>query len=1107
MWYEIFKFELKYRAKRPETYVFFLLLFLFSLVGIDFIFQGVEMGMMRKNAPLVISKTMGAITGVFMILVSMIMGVPILRDFQYNVASVILVNPIKKRDYILGKFLGSFTILLFIFSAVLLGMMAGEYLPWQKDLLPFNPLVYLQSFFVIVVPILFFGACLFFVTGMISKKLLVVYTQGIFVFVVFLLTKAIKNEYIQAILDPFSLTTMTKMSKNWSITERNSLVINLHDVMLYNKLFWSALGLIILIIGYRKFSISSISKTLKIKKIKGSIHKEISPKIQYTIPKVHIRDNFKTHCIQLYELSKFYTISLLRETSFWAIVICGMIIILINSVSLGTVYGVDSYPATYFVVEELQEMSLYFFIIIIVFYSGELIWKERNSKVNLIYDATFISDINSLMSKFIALISIYVVLMICLIVAGILFQIASGYYVFEPKVYFFGFFLEILPFLILYTFIAFFFQAISNNKFVGMLLLLLFFILNVSSEYLGLQHSLLKFGGKTLGTYSSMNGYGHFLKPYLWVKSYWLIFGTLLFIVSALILVRGTEKNLFIRFKTVRNRLTQPVKRFIIFASILFVIIGLYIFYNINILNDYWTNSEEIVFRAKYEKILKRFEYVAQPKITTVNLQIELYPNTRSYVIKGYYTLKNTLNEPLKDIHIQKKIASHIVLDNVTFERNAVINNTYKEFDYTIYSLSEELQPGDSIRMNFTQSYIPKGFEDEHSDTQIVYNGTFFNNQEFPTIGYNKKYELRNNDDRKKQGLESRLNKARREEQLELTSAISGGDSNGITFEALIGTEKNQKAITSGRLIKEWKNNDRNYFHYKMNQPMINFYAIVSADYEIKNDIWKPPSDVLGKPVILEIYHHKTHNDNLNRMIASMKASLDYYSSNFSPYQYQQLRIMEFPRYATFAQSFPNTIPFSESIGFVLDIDDKKDVDMVFYVTAHEVAHQWFGMQVEAANVKGRHMILETLSQYAALMVLKKHYSEEKVLQFLEFQKDVYNKDKRKSIIKEPSLTLVENQDYIYYSKGALAMYALQEEIGEDKVNIALKRFIDDWKSYQGEIKKDVDQYATTKDLIRYFRDVTPDNLDYIITDLFESVTNPLCKITEYTYYSSKNDR
>ena len=98
------------------------------------------------------------------------------------------------------------------------------------------------------------------------------------------------------------------------------------------------------------------------------------------------------------------------------------------------------------------------------------------------------------------------------------------------------------------------------------------------------------------------------------------------------------------------------------------------------------------------------------------------------------------------------------------------------------------------------------------------------------------------------------------------------------------------------------------------NTSIINFYAIVSADYEIKKDKWMTSNKAITEPIDLEIYYQKGHEYNIDRMMKSMKASLAYYSNNFSPYQYQQLRIMEFPRYATFAQSFPGTIPFSESI-------------------------------------------------------------------------------------------------------------------------------------------------------------------------------------------------
>lgn len=1094
MWYKIFKFEIQYRIKRPDTYVFFLFLFLFSIVGVDFVFQGADFGIMNKNSPLVIAKTMGAITGIFMILASMIMGVSVLRDFEYEIESLIFTTTIKKKDYLLGRFLGSFTILLFVFSGVLFGMMFGEFMPWHNPdhLLEFRFLTYLKTFLTITFPTLFFGASLFFVTGALSRNLVVVYTQGIILFVIFMLTKAITNDFWQAILDPFSLTTTTFVTKSWSVLEKGTESIPFFGgALMYNKLFWASLGIVALLYGYKKFNFNVVkNKRSKRKQVQVANIQSVNDASAITIPVAKKQYGMRSKWTQLKQFSWFYFVSICKQPPFWGIVICGMIIILINSVNLGTVYGVDSFPATYFIVEELKETSIYFFIIILVFYSGELVWKERGAKLNLIYDASAMSSFINLAGKYIALNLIYVVLMLALISSGVLFQTLSGYYNYEFPVYFSGFFLEILPSLALFTFVAFFVQALVNHKFVGIMVVIILFILTITLGVFGFDHDLYFFGGRSLGIYSDMNGYGHFLMPYLFIKSYWLLFGSLLLIVGSLFIVRGTETNFIKRLKAGKQRISKPLFIFGSGITIAFILLGSFIFYNINVLNEYWTNSEAIEFRVGYEKTLKPLEYITQPKIVDVNLKVELYPTSRDYTAEGYYILKNTNEQPITEVHIQKLIENNVTLNAVTFEGGATEDTKYATYDYTVYQLNTALNPGDSIKMNFKQSFTTKGFEAGNSNANIVENGTFFKNEDFPTIGYNRKYELSDTDERSENNLPERANRANRDDAKQLTYAQSNGDSDGINFEMIIGTEINQTAIAPGNLIKQWTENNRSYYHYKMKQPIVNFYAMVSARYELKKDKWISKSDAISKQVDLEIYYHKGHDYNIDRMMRSMKMSLDYYSTHFSPYQYEQLRIMEFPRYAQFAQSFPGTVPFSESIGFVLDIDDETDVDMAFYVTAHEIAHQWFGMQVAAANVKGRHLILETLSQYAAMMVLKAHYPKEKVQQFLELQLEKYEEGKRRESGVEPTLALVDNQDYIYYAKGAINMFALQEVIGEDKVNLALKRFIEDWNTIDGTLKTKTNTYANSKDLLGYFRDVTPDNFQHLITELFESVVD-----------------
>ncbi|MDD7914030.1 ABC transporter permease/M1 family aminopeptidase [Polaribacter ponticola] len=1032
---------------------------------------------------------MGAISGLFMILASMIMGVSVLRDFEYNIESLMFSTPISKKDYLLGRFLGAFTVLLFAFSGILFGMMLGELMPWHNpdDLLAFNAFVYVKTFLMITLPTLFFGAALFFVTGALTRNLVVVYTQGIFIFVIFMLTKAITNDFWQAILDPFSLTTTSLAISTWSIAEKSTQAVPFFGIIMYNKLFWISLGLLALIYGYKKFSFN-IVKEKKAKKNQKLVHKNTNKAINVVIPQAKKEYGLLSKWNQLKQFSWFYFVSICKQSSFLGIVICGMIIILINSVNLGTVYDVDSFPATYFIVEELKETSMFFFIAILVFYSGELVWKERGAKLDLIYDATPMSSFIKLVGKYIGLNLIYTVLMLALIISGVIFQTVNGYYKYEFNVYFTGFFVEILPFLALYTCIAFFIQSVVNNKFLGIMLVIIYFIVNVAMGLLGYNHDLYLFGGSALGTYSDMNGYGHLLTPYLIVKSYWFLFAILLLIIGSLVIVRGTETNLLKRIKASRFRLSKPLFKLASIVLIAFLTLGSFIFYNTNILNKYWTNTEKTAFKVNYEKTLKKFEYLPQPKITAVNLKVELYPSTRDYTAKGFYLLKNMHDSPIREIHVQKRLEENIAIEAVTFDSEVTIDNQYAKFDYHIYKLKQPLEVGDSIKMSFSQTFTTKGFKQGGSNSNIVYNGTFFNEKTFPSLGYNRRYELRNNKERADFNLPSRQGKAKREDTKELLYTRDGGDSAGIQFEMVVGTAIDQTAIAPGNLLKNWQENNRNYFHYKMDTQMNNFYAIVSAKYEVKKETWLQTIDSVKKPIDLEIFYHKEHDYNIDRMMKSMKASFDYYSTNFSPYQFKQMRILEFPRYVEFAQSFPGTVPFSEAIGFVLDIDDEKDVDMAFYVTAHELAHQWFLMQVEAANVQGQHLILESLSQYAAIMVLKKHYSEEKVQQFLNTHKGKYLAEKSRESEKEPSLALVENQKYIYYSKGVINMYEFQKQIGEANVNLAIKNFIRDWNTQDGKLKINTNRYATSKDLLGYFREVAPINKQSLVTDLFEKV-------------------
>jgi hypothetical protein len=1092
MLYELVKFEINYRIRQYNTYVYFIVLFLFSIVAVDLIFEGGQLGPLKRNAPIIIARTMAISSALLLLIPSMIMGVAVLRDFDHQMESLMFVNPIKKRDYLFGRFLGSFVILIFIFTAMLFGMMVGDLMPWHDPdkLLAFNFWHYVQPFVFLVVPTLFFGGSLFFVTGALSRKLLIVYTQGFFFLVIYLFAiNLVKggNPFLTGLLEPFTFQTVLIATSSWSVIERNSLMMPLTGILLYNRLLWIALGMLTLAIGYYFFSVNVVRDKASKKKKQAGKAEYKSPYSSESIPTplAFPRTGIQASIIQLFHLTLFSYKSIVKEVSFWAIVLCGIGILFINSFNLGTSYGVNNVPATYSIAGELVELTAIFFVAIVLFYSGELIWKEKDARINLLFDTLPLSNLISLSGKFLGLMLILVLLIFTMIGTGIVFQSLHGYYDYELTVYFAAFFVEVFPFLFLLSIVCFVSQVLVNNKYLAHLVALMFIaITTFGFRVLGLDHGLITFGGSLLATYSDMNGYGHFLEPYLWVKVYWVSLSVFLFMIAVLFLPRGAESGFIKRWRQSRILFSSPVKRIAMAAIGVSVFSGGYIFYNTNILNTYASRATEHAYRAEYEQFLKPFTSLSQPRIAGVYLNLDLYPTKREYFVEGQYILFNPGKEAIHEIHTQKLPSDQIELEYLVVDGGVVPDSTYMRFGYYILKLNQPLQPGDSLKMKFRQRFTSAGFT-ENPNAFVVYNGTFLDNYHFPSIGYNQDIELEDKDIRAEFGLKLQLRRAKINDPAALLEGKSNGDGEEIDFEIIVSTDAGQSVVAPGNLKATWTEQGRHYFHFVSGKPISNFYAIQSARYEVIRERWHPDKESID----LEIYYHPGHEFNLDRMMNGMKQSLDYYTKNFSPYQFRQMRIAETPVYNGRGQSFPGLISLSENVGFIMDIDDETDMDMPFFIVAHEMAHQWWGDQVNPANVQGKTMLSESLAQYSALMVFKKEFSEEKVSNLLRWNMAQYLKNRSGEYIHELPLSLVESgQEYIHYRKGMTNLNAFQHYISEDSVNIALQRFLVDWNSYTGLKKLHTKRYPTTNDLLGYFREVTADSMHYIIRDLFASV-------------------
>jgi len=498
---------------------------------------------------------------------------------------------------------------------------------------------------------------------------------------------------------------------------------------------------------------------------------------------------------------------------------------------------------------------------------------------------------------------------------------------------------------------------------------------------------------------------------------------------------------------------------------------GGWIFRNTNILNEYHTSDDEAHLLALYERRYKQYEQVTQARVTDVKVQVDLFPELRRADIRGDLRLVNMEEEPIDQVHV---LLNRDLEINAFTLPNAEVELDDREVGYRIYRLPKPLAPRATMDVRFDISVVTRGFVNATSNVRLVRNGTFFDSTHYvPRFGYDPQEELTDPDDRKDNGLPPRPRLPAVDDPVAARNPFTR-DADRVTFEATLSTSLDQIAIAPGDLRREWIADGRRYFHYKMDLPVFNFYAIVSGGYEVARDRWND--------VAIEVYYHKPHHVNVPRMIEAVKKSLDYYTAKFSPYQHRVIRIVEFPRYRRFAQSFPTTILYSEGAHFVDDIRDADDIDMAFYITAHEVAHQWWGHQVCGAAVQGVTMLLESLTQYSALMVMEKEYGRDRMQRFLAYELYRYLRGRGEERIEEMPLMLVENQPYVHYNKGSLAMYALREFIDEDRLNAVLREFIQGF-AFRGP------PYANTLELLARLRTAVPARLQYLIEDLFETIT------------------
>lgn len=1085
MFSTIFKQELKYWFNRPAFYIYasiFFILALFISSASAGLFDSVTAttGSSRiVNSPLSVSGLMAGLTTFIFFLFPSIIGISIYRDFKSEMHTILYSYPFTKANYLFAKFFSAILVVTIIVLCIAFGAIIGFRFPGtNSDIVgPLNLYSYLQAYLVFVLPnVLLFGAIVFAVVTF-SRNIAAGFITAIVLLFVQGVIESVFSEPEQrgllAILDPIGGGAVNYYTKYWTPAEQNELQIPLKEMILYNRLLWTGIAILIFSLVFKFFTFSQNAISITFRKQKGDrvTKSNISGITKIVLPKVNYSFTFLENLKTMWKLSNIDFKYIFKSWPFICIVLVGLILMFVGLSEIGNIFGTATLPVTWKMINIGNVFKISINICTFL-YVGMLIHRAKINRVNHLLDITPVPNWTLLFSKVIALVKMQLVLLTVIMIAGLLFQTYNGFYNYEIGHYLFElYFLNFINYFI-WILLSIFIQTLIGNPYLGLFILL---VISIGMPFLslaGIEQEIFKYNEGPGFSYSDMNGYGSYLAPYLSYKIYWILCGLSMLIISAIFGVRGIPFSFAERISIAKERFKGAYLISFLFFFLAFIGLGVSIYLETRSKGNNSPSKQAELDAVDWEKKYKKYEKYAQPRIIAVNADMNIFPKERLYNASAKFKMVNKTDEVIDSVFL-----NHNSLKS-TFEfnkpNNLVSEDTIHHFD--IYQFDPPIKPGDTLELSV--SVKSKKNTTYRRRSPVRENGTFINNfVMFPSLGYSSAGELRDNKTRKKYDLPPNNLKPHPSDSTALGNTYISKDSDWIDFEATVSTSKDQIAIAPGYLQKEWEEDGRRYFHYKMDSKILNFYAFNSARYEVKKEMYKGIS--------LEIYYHKPHTYNLDRMMKGLKASLDYNSKNFSPYQHKQARIIEFPRTGgSFAQSFPNTIPFSEGVGFIADVDDENDdgVDYPFSITAHEVAHQWWAHQVIGADVLGATMMSESLSEYVSLKVLEHQHGKEKMRTFLKDALDGYLQQRTFETKREKPLMYNDGQGYIHYQKGSLVMYAMSDYIGESTLNGALKKYVE-------KVQFQEPPYTTSIEMVDYIKEVTPDSLQYVIKDMFETIT------------------
>ena len=400
------------------VYIFLLLFALmgFGLVTWDKLVVGGQLANVKLNASYMVFQYYAGLGFLGLLMVTAFVNASAIRDFTNNTQQIMFSTPLKKGQYLLSRFLGSTFVATLPLLGITLGMLLGSVMPWvdPERLGPNDLMAHAQAYLYLSLPNILFSAAIIFAVAVLVRSTAAAFITAIVIMVgngvAGTFMGEMENQTLAAMLDPFAGTAFELVSRYWTVDDKNTLLLPMNGVFLWNRIVWIIIAAAVFLFSYWRFSFTD--RATKAKPIAATADITALRAASAPVPVVQ-REHGTTARIRQWRRIVWNDLTgMLRGTAFLLVTGIGLLNMFLSLSFSTSLYENTIYPVTYHVNEVTEGSFSLFLMILITFYSGLLVWKEREPKFDEVHDATPIPLGIGLLGKYTALILLLAVLLV-----------------------------------------------------------------------------------------------------------------------------------------------------------------------------------------------------------------------------------------------------------------------------------------------------------------------------------------------------------------------------------------------------------------------------------------------------------------------------------------------------------------------------------------------------------------------------------------------------------------------------------------------------------------------------------------------------------------------